>query len=205
MPSPPRDVSDATARAALPDLTELAARLRARPPREVFRWVPARRAAVAIVLDPAGRVLLMERAAREGDRWSSHVSLPGGMSHPRDASLLATATRETREEVGLDLSTATPLGALDDVRALANASVRPMSVTPYVFRLDAPAELVAGPEAAATFWLPLDRAARGELDDRLRWPVLGVRVAFPCWRYEGRAVWGLTYGILRDLLRRARR
>lgn len=48
-------------------------------------------------------VLFIKRAARTGDRWTSHVALPGGKREPTDESDWATGTRETLEEVGLDL------------------------------------------------------------------------------------------------------
>ncbi|MCC6525812.1 MAG: CoA pyrophosphatase [Polyangiaceae bacterium] len=186
------------------DVDLLARRLRARPARRVFRWLPARRAAVAILFDAAGRVLLMQRAARAGDRWSSHVSLPGGMQHPDDASPAATAARETLEEVGVDLAASEPLGALDELRAVANASLRPMAIAPFVYRARAPVAPVAGAETAHVFWLPLERAARGELDDRVPFPVLGLHIRFPCWRFDGQIVWGLTLGILRRVIELAR-
>ena len=49
-------------------------------------------------------VLFIKRAARAGDRWTSHVALPGGKREPSDDSDWATGARETVEEVGLDLS-----------------------------------------------------------------------------------------------------
>jgi hypothetical protein len=49
----------------------------------------------------------------------------------------------------------------------------------------------------------LAEAADGSLDSRMRWPVLGVSLPLPlaCWRCEGQVVWGLTYAIVRRLLR----
>ena len=187
------------------NLDLLAQRLAQRAPRRVFRFVPARRAAVAVILDPEARVLLMERAERTGDRWSSQVSLPGGMAHPADTSPERTAARETFEEVGVDLTNVPCLGALDELRAAASGGLRPMSVAPFVYRLEAPVTPVAGPEVANAFWFPLDRAARGELDSTHIWPILGYRARFACWRFEGQVVWGLTYGILQRILRLAGR
>jgi len=50
-------------------------------------------------------VLFIKRATREGDKWNGHVALPGGRRDPEDEDDLATAVRETIEEVGIDLET----------------------------------------------------------------------------------------------------
>ena len=59
-------------------------------------------------------VLLIRRAARKGDRWQSHIALPGGHREAADADDRAAAVREAWEEVGVDLGTsnAIPVGDL---------------------------------------------------------------------------------------------
>ena len=49
-------------------------------------------------------LLCIKRAPRVGDRWTGHVALPGGKRDPEDPEDVAVAIRETREEVGLDIS-----------------------------------------------------------------------------------------------------
>ena len=49
-------------------------------------------------------VLFIKRAARIGDRWTGHIALPGGKMEPADSSDRATSSRETREEIGLNLN-----------------------------------------------------------------------------------------------------
>lgn len=183
------------------DILALRGRLAVRPATRAFRWLPARRAAVAIILDPDHRVLLTRRAARAGDRWSSHVSLPGGMHHPSDRSLADTAARETREEVGVDVGGMELIGRLDELHAIANGGLRPMSIAPFVYVAPEPLNPEAGPEVASIFWLPLDLARSGALDDRVRHRVLRVPLRLPCWRYQGHVIWGLTYGVLKTVLR----
>ncbi len=164
---------------------------------------PGRRAAVAaLVRFDLGRpeVLLMKRSERAGDRWSGHVSFPGGREEARDPDLLATAVRETREEVGIDLGrSARLLGRLGATRAVARG-VLPMTITPFVFTLVAEAPLVLRDEAESAFWFPLDRAAAGALDDIYVYRLGPIPLKLPCWRYEGYVVWGLTYQMLRGLL-----
>ena len=63
-----------------------------------------RRAAVAMILRDEGgeaQILMIKRAARDGDPWSGHMAFPGGRMEKEDQSLRETAIRETFEEVGL--------------------------------------------------------------------------------------------------------
>jgi 8-oxo-dGTP pyrophosphatase MutT (NUDIX family) len=161
------------------------------------------RAGVAAVLRfaPATEVLLMERAARPGDRWSGHISLPGGREASSDPDLLATAVRETREEVGLDLARhGDYLGRLDGIRAVARGQPLSMVIVPHVFACEDCPELVLGEEAVGTFWLPLAEAASGRLDDTYKYKLGPATWKLPCWRYQGHTVWGLTYQMLSQLL-----
>jgi hypothetical protein len=57
--------------------------------------------------------------------------------------------------------------------------------------------VVVGYEAVETFWFPLARTLDGEYAADLERPD-GRRV--PCWRYEGRVIWGLTFEMLNRLL-----
>ena len=155
-----------------------------------------KRAAVAVLLY-GDRVLLMKRAERTGDPWSGHISLPGGGFAPTDGDLLATAVRETREELGLDLSQARALGRLATLSPMTSGPLG-VEVSPFVFVTEAAVEPRPGPEAETAFWLPLELAASGQLDDTYTYP--GTDRTFPSWRYEQYVIWGLTWRILGDLL-----
>jgi 8-oxo-dGTP pyrophosphatase MutT (NUDIX family) len=167
-----------------------------------------RRAAVAMVLrpSPAGpEVLLMRRIEHPRDRWSGQISLPGGHAEEGDADLLATAVRETREEVGIDLArSGRLLGQLERVRAKARGRLLEMSITPFVFSRVEDVEPVPGIEAQEVFWFPLERAASGELDAVHRYegrhPVRRT-LELPSWRFGERVIWGLTHEMLTALLR----
>lgn len=165
---------------------------------------PDRRAAVAVVLHDEGngpRVLLMKRAERPGDPWSGHVSLPGGGYHDEDRHLLATAIRETREEVGIELAGTRVIGQLAPLHPRSSGP-QGIEVTPYVFLTEHSVEPRCGPEAIAAFWLPLDTAASGALDGTYTYP--GSTLTFPSWTYDGHVIWGLTMRILAEVLATAR-
>jgi len=159
-----------------------------------------RQAAVAILVR-GSEVLLMRRAEREGDRWSGQISLPGGHRDAGDRDLLATAVRETQEEVHVELSTqAEFLGCLPSLQARSDGGLHSMWITPFLFQATSPIAPQPSDEAPQTFWLPLDRAQRGEFDAPYPWPSKAApKRKLPSWRFEEHTIWGMTYHILRDL------
>jgi 8-oxo-dGTP pyrophosphatase MutT (NUDIX family) len=159
-----------------------------------------RRAAVAVVLhdEPAVHVLLMKRTTRADDPWSGHISLPGGGFATHDVDLCATAIREAREELGIELADERYLGCLSTLSPMTGGP-HGIEVTPFVFLARTRLAAEPGPEAASAFWLPLETAASGALDGIYTYP--GTTRTFPSWTYDGHVIWGLTFRILGALLR----
>ncbi|QDV05469.1 putative NUDIX hydrolase [Planctomycetes bacterium Poly30] len=168
----------------------------------------AREAAVAVLLSGASledfSVLLMRRAFRETDPWSGQIGLPGGHAEEVDEDLIATARRESVEEVGIDPmgdASALHLGALPAVQATSRAKRLPLYITPIVFYRAEVEEPVCGPEADEAFWLPVRTAWSGVLDADHRYEHEGLVRNLPSWRFEDRTIWGMTHGILRRFFR----
>ncbi len=132
------------------------------------------------------------------------MALPGGRSDPADADLRATAVRETREEVGIDLDAdGALLGKLPDLEAIARAKRTGLMITPFVFALlrdarEAPLTFDPG-EVAEALWVPLWPLARGDGAGTVAWEVEGRAIELPCWHVRGRVVWGLTYRMIQSL------
>ncbi|WPH04325.1 Hypothetical protein R9X50_00721400 [Acrodontium crateriforme] len=105
-------------------------------------------------------ILFIKRASRKGDRWTSHIALPGGKRDPEDVDDCAAAVREAWEEVGLDLNAhAIPAGNLPQRLVTTHWGKKPLMVLcPYVFLLtepNPPALRLQPSEVAATHWVPL--------------------------------------------------
>lgn len=172
---------------------------------EELAGAPVRgRAAVAIVVrdtTEGTQVLLIRRAEHPADPWSGHMGFPGGREDPEDESPLATAIRETFEELALDLRRAGRLlGQLTPLPAVARGRPVGMTIVPFVFELTADAELTYSDEVAEAVWVPLDPLLHGQL--RTTFAVDrggGEPVKLPAHDVEGRMVWGLTYRMLDSL------
>jgi 8-oxo-dGTP pyrophosphatase MutT (NUDIX family) len=162
--------------------------------------VPPQLAAVAVLIAPDPEsVLLIRRAEREGDPWSGHMGLPGGRLDPEDPDLLATALRETAEEVGYPVSRESMLGSLDDVWP-GSPIPRLIVVRPYVFGLSERPEMSLSGEVAEAFWVPLAELRQPDVFRETVIRVRGVDRVFPAYHLEPGVVWGLTERILTPLL-----
>lgn len=185
----------------LPDVRNV---LVERTPRELAeheKW-----AAVAMLLRESAsgpEVFFIRRAEQPQDPWSGHMAFPGGRRDLGDATLLQTAMRETREEVGLDLSIeAEHIGQLDDLQAIARGKPQETVIRPFVFEVHRESPLqVDDREVAEALWTPLLPLYRGEVDTVRPYQWHDTNIDFPAYDVGGRVVWGLTYQMLRSFFR----
>jgi 8-oxo-dGTP pyrophosphatase MutT (NUDIX family) len=161
------------------------------------------RAAVAAVLRAAGpglELLFIRRAEYPADRWSGHMAFPGGRHEPQDADLVATAVRETREEIGLDLrAQGEYLGGLDEVHAVARGRPVDLGISPFVFRLQGKAQLTLSHEVTSLHWLPLDDLLGERHLSTFEYVHEGIALRLPCLRVDDVVIWGLTFRMFTSL------
>lgn len=191
------------------------AALAARPARIIPDGACDLRAAVTLVLRPAGgesaaegnaagapraETLFVRRALLPGDPWGGHTALPGGRAAPEDADLLETARRELREETGLALERGAFLGRLDDVRP-ASPGLPPVAIAPFVAWTPGAVRVRENRELAGHTWIPLahlldpGRRVVHRLPERPghEWPAI---------THGESVIWGLTFQIVEDFLGR---
>jgi 8-oxo-dGTP pyrophosphatase MutT (NUDIX family) len=152
---------------------------------------------VPVVMREQPTLLLTERSSQLRQH-SGQIAFPGGRVDPTDASVLAAACREAFEEIGLDSRFISPLGYLDAYLSTTNYLVMPVvaRVAPsYTLNLN-PHEVADAFEVPLSFLMDPDRH---ELHSR-EWK--GRMRRYYAMPYEGRYIWGVTAGIIRNLYER---
>jgi len=179
---------------------EVVARLAARPVARVPRAGGLLPAAVLVPLLVEGGELLVlltrrsEALAEHAGQWA----FPGGRCDEADEDEVATALRESAEEIGVDPASVLLLGHLDDVRTTSG-----YVVSPVVGALAGRQGLAPrSEEVTAIAPFPLSFLAQPELVEEQEVVVGGVSVRSPVFHYRGHRVWGATARILADLLDR---
>jgi 8-oxo-dGTP pyrophosphatase MutT (NUDIX family) len=129
---------------------------------------------------------------------AGQVAFPGGRSDPGDGDALATALRESEEEIGLDRTLVTPLGYLDRFETISG-----YCITPVVGRIAAEARLYPAPaEVAEVFEVPLAFLLEPANLRRYTMEFRGHQRPMVEFVHGGHRIWGATAAMLYNLLER---
>lgn len=150
---------------------------------------------VPLVQRAEGLTLLLTQRTDHLTDHAGQISFPGGRAEDYDADPVATALRETEEEIGLHRRHVDVLGSLPDY--LTGTGYR---VTPVVALVRPPFTLTADPsEVAEIFEVPLAFLMDGGNHQRLSTMLPDGRRSFYAMPYERFYIWGATAGMLRNL------
>jgi 8-oxo-dGTP pyrophosphatase MutT (NUDIX family) len=190
---------------AHPDVARLARRLAARTGRQLEPEGASRYAAIALVIrlgvSNEPELLMIKRAEFEQDPWSGHIACPGGRMDPTDRDLEQTAIRETWEETGVDIAAhGRVLGTLDDISPRTPA-LPPLVIRPFVAVVESDVTIVASPEVAEAFWVPLSAIRATTSWGRAMVSIRNVgEREEDVFRHGDYTVWGLTHRALTQFL-----
>jgi 8-oxo-dGTP pyrophosphatase MutT (NUDIX family) len=181
------------------DLDALRERLRGRE-RLTLRLDGFRESAVLlpIVVEP-GQPERLILTVRQGDlpTHAGQISFPGGKRDPGDPDLMATAIRETAEELGIEPAAVEVLGLLDDVPTPVG-----FVITPVVARVRGPITLRPSTrEVAEVLVCELEALARPSIyvHQGTR-EYLGVVYTLHEYHWHQHRIWGATARMVHQLL-----
>jgi 8-oxo-dGTP pyrophosphatase MutT (NUDIX family) len=156
-------------------------------------------AAVLVPLHMKRGVLhaVFTRRHHELPRHAGEISFPGGRRDAEDADLMATALRETHEEVGLPAESVELIGALEPIPTIVTGyGIHPfVGIVPSNFRWK-PSDR----EVAEVIDLPLPAVAAGY--QRRRLVRRGAAIRTDTYVVDQHMIWGATARIVSDLLDR---
>jgi 8-oxo-dGTP pyrophosphatase MutT (NUDIX family) len=137
------------------------------------------------------------RRHHELPRHAGEISFPGGRRDAEDADLMATALRETHEEVGLPAESVELIGALEPIPTIVTGyGIHPfVGIVPSNFRWK-PSDR----EVAEVIDLPLPAVVAGY--QRRRLVRRGAAIRTDTYVVDQHMIWGATARIVSDLLDR---
>ena len=158
-----------------------------------------RQSAVLALLYPEGdeAMLVVMKRATDDSVHSGQLSFPGGQAEPYDKSTIATALRETNEELGIDSRLIHTIGTLTPVYiSPSNFNVIPvvgyMNSKP-IFNPNEEVEKVL-PVAVSNLIKPGARQTRQVTTRYVS------KLDVPCYMVEDEILWGATAMMIRELL-----
>ena len=158
---------------------------------------PLKPAAVLVPLvdRPDGMTIMLTRRTDHLSNHGGQISFPGGRKDDDDVDHVATALRETEEEVGLARTRINVVGELDDyivgtgylVRPVVGIVAPPFELTPHDH------------EVAEIFEAPLDYIVDPANLLRHAREIDGVARYHFAFQWRDYYIWGATAGMLRNL------
>ena len=146
--------------------------------------------------DEGLQVLLTQRTAHLRDH-AGQISFPGGRAEDDDRDAVATALRETEEEIGLAHDRVEIIGALPTYSTVTGYVVTPvvaLVTPPFTLALD-------NFEVAEAFEVPLGYLMSPAHHQRHVFPYEGGQRQFLSMPWQGRFIWGATAAMIRNLYR----
>ena len=168
--------------------------------RDILPASPLRAAAVlvGIVERDSGLTILLTQRTEQLTQHAGQISFPGGATEADDRDAIATALRETREEIGVGAESITPFGYLDCFETVSGFSVIPIvaEIAPSYIATPEPREVAAVFEVPLAFFMDENNLRRRRMEYR------GRPRDILEFHFGEKNIWGATAAMLLSLVRR---
>ena len=153
-------------------------------------------ASVLVIIYGIEPKLLMIEKSKKLNTHAGEIAFPGGKWIDTDHDLLETALRETKEEIGLNLSRDKVIGQLDNVRTLNSG----FNIIPFVTIMNDIPQLTANGEVETILNIPMVPFLQTLADDPD--PNHNLIQEMYTFTYKDKIVWGASARILKQIVNR---
>jgi 8-oxo-dGTP pyrophosphatase MutT (NUDIX family) len=160
---------------------------------------PPKESSVLVLLYPEAKetMLVIMKRAVDHSVHSGQLSFPGGQAEPFDKDVVATALRETNEELGIDSNLVHVLGTLTPVYI----SPSNFNVIPVVGYMDVKPVFSINEEVEKVFSVAVSELMKPDAKKIRQVTTRYVtRLEVPCYMVEGEILWGATAMMIRELM-----
>ena len=150
-------------------------------------------AAVLVIIYGSEPTVIMTQRPKTMNLHAGEISFPGGTWKQNDVDLLATALRETREEIDLDISRKQIMGQLRPVTTLNSG----FTITPFVTIQSDIHKIKPNSEIEEILHIPLLALLKTIADDMD--PSHKSIQEMCTFRYQDKLIWGASARILKQM------
>lgn len=149
--------------------------------------------AAVVVIEWQQSLLFIRRQERSGDPWSGHFSFPGGRPELADKNLAATACREVKEEVGLNLEKENLTHPIPPLKTHFGR----MDIQPFYIKLKEEQKIKEDKkEVKYSKWVPLSMITDFSIRQRQFLNAYDLHEEYVCIPIDDYYIWGVTLEIV---------
>ncbi|MDE1814555.1 MAG: CoA pyrophosphatase [Thaumarchaeota archaeon] len=150
-------------------------------------------ASVMIIVFGSKPMVLMTERSKTMNHHAGEISFPGGTWEKGDGDLLGTAIRETREELGLEISKSMVIGQLKPVTTLNSG----FKIIPFITILDELPKILTNSEIASVLRIPLLPLLKTIENDKD--PLHQSIMEMYAFKFDNHLIWGASARMLKQI------
>ena len=151
-------------------------------------------AAVMIIIFGNEPMMLMIERSKTMNHHAGEISFPGGTWNKNDGDLLETAIRETKEELGIEISRSMIIGNLQPVTTLNSG----FKIFPFIVMLENLPNIKLNSEIASVLRIPLFSLLKTIEDDKD--PLHKSILEMHTFKFHDHLIWGASARMLKQIL-----
>lgn len=142
-------------------------------------------------------LLLLTKRTHSVETHKGQISFPGGVCESHDSTPIASALRETEEEIGISREYVSVIGCLPSLDTPSGFSILPVvGIIRQGFRL-----LINPDEVAEVFFVPLSYFMNGANTSQRSIVHEGIERKVYVFHWQGMEIWGATAWMIEQLCR----